>query len=210
MSLKLFENRKYLKAAILFLIAFLFHKSILFAIPMFLLIVIIRKISGYQRLTFFINVFLIALAVSSNAIILFLTKNGIIPSRYYYYFSGYQSEVVDYKVFETTFKLLWIVMYMLYQRINHSQKLNIYFEFLLVDFILFPISYTITNAYRLSLAYAAAGMLTVVPSLVKLFKKNQLGIVGGRMFIIAVLTFYWYWMYIHHGYGETYPYELFI
>ena len=100
-------------------------------------------------------------------------------------------------------------MYIYYLKLANREKLDIYFIFLLIDMILFPISYKVTNAYRLGMYYCIPGMLMIIPKTIKIFKNNRESRITGYVLIIAILTFYCYWLYINHGYAETYPYKLF-
>lgn len=211
-SLIYMERKNYKKVLILFLLALSFHTTSLFAIPVYIIMYIykndyFKKSRNIILLT--ILIVLVILAFCYEPIIHFLTYDlKIISDKYYGYFTAYVQEI-NINYFELIYKLIWVFCFGMIYIMDKNKVKNegIYFIFLLIDLILFPISFKISNADRIGYYYLYPAMLIIVPTVKKMFKKDHVNQRFVTILILILLFSYWYRIYINLGFCETYPYK---
>ncbi len=209
-SLLMFNDKKYTKSIVLFIVAELFHNSTILCIPAYYILMIINstKISESSKKIriSLIVITLLFLCLIFEPVTLFLVNHGIIPYRYYAYIDIYTIDHTNIGIFESIFKLI-IIMLLYYSNKVRNNKLTYFSLIILIcDFALFSLSSKVTILYRISYSYSMAGMLIGVPYIIKAFKQDKANILISNIGIISLLLLYWYRMFIQIGFCQTYPY----
>lgn len=210
------EKKQYLLTFLLFILAIQFHSSAIVTLPMYILIYIDkRKISLKTKTSLYVIIifFLIIMIFSYNSVLKYLTYDlNILPTKYYDYLNSEKSEKFDINFTELLFKILWVVLYIVQMFVNNKNdekyefKSNIYFIFILIDFLTYPISFKILNASRMTLYYGIIGIILLIPYLTNIFKKDLFNQTCGRSIIIGIVYLYWFCTFILFKIYETYPY----
>lgn len=211
-SLTKIENKKYISTIILFIIALLFHNSCIFALPIYPIFIIFynQKLSKNTKKTIIIGTFLFLLIFSLGYkhIAYFLANViNILPDKYYNYLTIY-SQDFNINFFELLYKLFFGITFVityLKNKETFSDRIP-YFLLFIIDFLIFPVSFSIKNADRLGYYYLYPAILLIVPSIKEFFKMNKyfknISLIG----IVIILFIYWYRIYVVLGFSETYPY----
>lgn len=216
-----FSNKKYIKTLLLFFIALMLHKSAFLAIPTYLILYLyaMKKISKRKKfviiaisliITFLITIFYEKIAT-------FLYNSNILPYKYYAYVVSdrFRNNSIDINYFDFIYKTLWIILYIiLYLTNNKEEKRRIvedtipYFVFIMIDYIIFPISFSIVTLIRVGYYYGLNIFPILIPNYIKIFKKDKVNQILGKLLLVVLVSIYWiYSIMINHGMG-TYPYIL--
>lgn len=216
-SLTKLEKKNYILTIIYFILAVTFHASAIMAIPMYLLIFLSSLNLDYKKekkiyIAIF-SVLLITVIFYEPILKLLSCDLHVIPIKYYDYLnSQYVNSKIDINYTELLFKLFWICAYAICVFFNidkfkkHEYKVNIYFAFLLIDFIVLPISFKISNASRITFYYGIPGLILLIPYLINSLKNTDIKQLIPKIGMFAMLLFYWFYSVILYGASNTYPY----
>ncbi len=210
-SLTHIEKKHYKRTILLFLLAMTFHRTTIFAIPLYLILYFYNneKIKYKKVIVCVTLVMLLLVVLNYQTIMNFATYNlKIIPDKYFKYFVSLAQEF-DINYFELIYKVFWLGGFIVLYKLRKGQvKDEIpYFVFGLIDFVLFPISFSIKNADRMGYYYLYPALLTIVPSLRNIVKDNKVKKVIIYIAMVGLLILYWYRIYVMLGFAETYPYK---
>lgn len=218
LSIITFEKKKNLKTIILFILAFLFHKSTIIAIGLYGLIWICdtKKIKNRDKIIIYIFLFLIiCIALYTYVPILnFLTYDlKLLPERFVRYLdSEFTNDELQVSVTETAFRLIFIILgsiYILLQRKKSNIDNNFikFFLFFIVALGPYIISFKIVNAERMNYYYYYPALLYMIPALVKIFKNDKYNKTLSSIILITILFVFWFYKYPIKKNCETYPYK---
>ncbi len=218
-SLIFINKRKYIKTIIAFLISLTFHSSVVLALPVYFLLLIATssKMPKKTKITFFLIIILVVVVFSFTFqyIIYFLSNDlKIIPQKYndYLYNDYYDGANYDFDVFILIYKMFWCIIAIIAFMRNTDKEKNddlAYCICLIIDFIIFILSAKITNINRVGYYYAIPAMLTSIPTIKVLFKKDNFNQMCLFVIVLMLLLSYWYVAYVHFNMNETYPYIFF-
>ncbi len=213
-SIKLMEDKKYVKTAILFWLAFQFHTSAIFALFLYIIIYINQKKINYKSriiIMFLMVILLLLIVISYEQILYYMTFDlQIIPHKFYNYLnSHYASENFNINIMELAFKGLWIflsILYVIVNKKNKEYKINSYVIFLIIDLCMFLISAKISNAFRMGYYYGMAAMMLTIPALTGVFKQDKTNKIISTVLIGIILIAYWFYSNILYTGAGIYPY----
>lgn len=213
-TIKLMEDKKYIKTVLLFWLAFQFHTSAIFALFLYIIIYINqKKINRKSKImiTFFMIVFLIMIVISYEQILYYMTFDlEIIPHKFYNYLnSDYVNEAIDISLIEVAFKGIWIflsVLYIIINKKNKEYKIDSYIMFLIIDLCMFFISAKVSNAFRMGYYYGMTAMMLTIPALTSVFKQDKTNKTISTILIGAILIAYWFYCNILYRGAGIYPY----
>lgn len=207
-----FENKKYLKTILLFLLAISFHVTAVLGLIVYLVMYIFseRHSKKMKRIMFFIFLFFIVLiTIFYKEFLYFLTNViRILPEKYYTYVELYTNgkEYTNYS--EMLYKLFWIVSAIIYKfkMRKVESKSDVILIFLLIDFATFIMSFDIVNVGRAGYYFFYLAIFYLTTGLIKLFRKDRINQLIIHTTIITVLFVFWYWKFPVTSYCDTYPY----
>ena len=207
-----FNEKKYFRTAILFILAILFHYSAIVSIGIYILFYINNQKFHHKLkilLYFFIFSLLIIMVIFYNELLYFFTYEiEILPEKFYLYLeSDYATEGAK-SFFEIGSRCIWLLLGFLgIKRIKDDKNYITYYLLLVVQSILYIISYELANAERIGYYYYYIGLIYTIPSLIKMFKDNKENKVWSYLMIITILFAFWFWKYPIQKNCETYPYR---
>ena len=143
----------------------------------------------------------------------FVYNVQILTERFYTYLdSEYVNDSYELSVTEISFRTIFIVLGLFYVISNKKRKIvdsdfNKYFLLYLVALVPFVISFKIINAERMGYYYIYPGLLYIVPSITKMFKKDRTNQITSGLILIATLFVFWFYKYPIKKNCETYPYR---
>ena len=213
-SVKYMENKKYIKTILLFLLAFQFHTSAIFALFLYIIIYINQKKINYKTrriIIFIIVILLLLIIISYEPILYYMTYDlQIIPHKFYNYLnSHYANESMDMSLIELAFKGIWIflsIIYIIINKKNKEYKINSYLMFLIIDLFMLLISGKVSNAFRMGYYYGITAMLLTIPALTTIFKQDRFNKVISTLLIGMILIAYWFYSNILYVGAGIYPY----
>ena len=215
-SLTIFEKKKYLKTFIYWIVAFLFHKTSIFALPMYFLIFIanLKGMTKKNRTIIYamINIILLIIILNCKNIIKIFVNMNLLPERFYDYFITYSNKKILVKKFELFLRIFYILgafNLLIVKRRKDLKYIEIYLEFLIIDAILLPISFLVSNANRLGLYYYLPGIIVIVPNIYKAFKQDRLNKFIVNSIVLSFFILYWHRLFILQNNSETYPYKFY-
>lgn len=218
LSIITFEKKKMLKTAILFLLAFVFHKSTIIAIGIYGIIWLCntKKLKNRDKMIIYIFLLIlvcVALFTYEQILNFFTYEFKILPERFVGYLdSEYANDEMQISITETVFRLIFIILGLLYILLHRKKdKLDSnfvkFFLFLIVAMGPYIISFKVSNVERMNYYYYYPALLYVVPSLTKIFKNNKYNKVVSSIILIAILFIFWFYKYPIQKNCETYPYR---
>lgn len=211
------ERKKYLKTLLLFIIAVLFHTSAIFSVGIYVIMFISnsKRFSRKNKIIIycFILVILGILVSTYQNILYFFTYNiNLLPTKFYEYLnSEYASDRISISIVETVFRIIWVVLggLRLVIKNNETSKDEYvkYYLFLIIEMFLYVISFKVGNAVRIGYYYVYPGMLYVIPSLLKIFKRDKVNQSIACVSYILILFLFWFYKYPIQKNCETFPYR---
>jgi len=210
-SMRYIENRKLSKFLITILVAILFHRTAIFALPLYYLYTLTTNKNSNN--TAYLMMFYIILIVGVgiyDSILEKLVNIGLLPNKYDVYLNKYMKKIVDFDLFTAIYKGIWILwLIIVFKNIKEIDKNSkFYLNLLLLDLILWEMNYKIANAERLSYYYGLIANMSIFPQIPKTFKKDSRNQTIIYLMIMALCIFYWWWKFIYFHSGEIYPYKL--
>lgn len=214
-SINFAREKKYLKTIVLYIIAIMFHTTAVFSILLYFLI-FMENFNFKQKLKFIVyfitySIF-IGVMIYHQEILYFLSYTlNILPDKYYNYFnnSNYALRSIDINFFILAFRLLWLFLFFVQKNMKKAIHNKELFLIMLTDFILYMVSFKVTNAARMSYYYGTIGMIIGVPEILNIFKNKGSNRTFATIGIISILMMYWFMNYIVFGYDATYPYRFY-
>ena len=79
----------------------------------------------------------------------------------------------------------------------------------MIDTILLPISFIVSNANRLGMYYYLPGIIVIIPNIYKAFKQDRLNKFIVNSMVLGILVLYWHRIFILQNNSETYPYKFY-
>ena len=207
----LFEEKKYLKTLIWFLLGISLHSACILSIIIFGLMYLSQNNRKKNIVYFIYIVVLIISSIFFENIIYFLTNTvPILPVRFYNYTQVYLQDSDFSPILEVTVKLFFIFSALLYMKFANKNKSKIDIVFvlalLLTDFATELISYKIVNANRMGLYFYYLGLFYLVPNLKFAFKEEgKISLVS--IFCITVLFGFWVWRFPIANWCDEFPYK---
>jgi len=139
---------------------------------------------------------------------------GLISTKYYNYTeSEFSSESLVTSYSEIISRIIYIALGAVFLFINNRKDKNKdedyrkYYFFLLLEIILYLISFQMTNGERAGYYYRYIGMLYCIPAFPKVFKKDFWNRCIANTILIIIMFIFWYWKYPIQKNCETYPYK---
>lgn len=197
-------NNNYKKALLFFLISCSFHISSIIGILIFIIDFICKKCKKNRIIYLFIMfTLLIAFVIGFKKILM------LFPIKYSYYI-GSKYDNSSFSLLSIIKKLFWIVPSFIYlgrisEKTNdHYSQFLAYAVILIIDFVLYFMSFQLSSAGRLGYFFLYVGYFFIIPELANMFKRK--GIVN--LLILCVLAFFWYNMtVVNNDINKTYPYK---
>ena len=220
-SYNFFSNRKYIKTLILFACASMLHNSSFLAVPTYIVLYMYNKktINKNKRVKIVVMSLIITLliAIFYEKIVLILYNANILPYKYYAYVvsSRFRNESVNINYFDFMYKTIWIMLYIVFYLIN-KKKENYkiieetipYFIFMIIDYIILPISFSIVTLIRVGYYYGLNIYSIVIPNYTKILKRDTANQALGSLILILLVSTYWIYSIMLNNGMETYPYIL--
>lgn len=188
-------------------VAFLFHRTAIFSLPLYFLYNSIQKKKNFNILVIYMVVILSAL--SYDYVLGLLINIGFLPTKFEAFLSEFAREEIAFDIYTALYKLVWIILLIILNKYNRSNenKYKFYIHLLIIDIILWEFNYKILNAERLSYYYGLLAMINFYPQIanVRCRKKEQRLIFICILVLLSILYFWWKFIYFHSG--EIYPYK---
>lgn len=224
------QNRKPIKFLIAIIIASLFHRTAILAIPIYILYWIINKNDKNSNIILMVSYILLILSVFFYDIVLeWMINLNLLPIKFKSYLGIFKNNTWDVNIFITLYKLSWIiVLAFLYKDMKKINDNKFLFNMLIIDIILVQFSMKIQYADRLSYYFGSIANLILIPQLPELIskstilnrildklpaklkenlgKENNIKICS-KIFIVVWLIVYFYWCFIYKDAGAIYPYR---
>lgn len=203
---KYLKNGKYLKYFIGVIIAFLFHRTALIGLLIFVLYHVFRLRKNNRIIfnTIFVGIFLFFL-ILYNKILSFAINHGLIDAKYIVHIAS----GLDIHLTSIVFHLVLIALtavFIYYARLNDEEK-SFFFEIIVLDFCLFLISLISDTANRIELYTFVYMSVTVLPHCIKKLELSKISILFWEIMIGIMYVVYWYITIILQNVGQTYPYR---
>lgn len=210
------NEKRYFKGTIMFLVAILFHNSAILAFPIIPIMYIFNSetINMKKKVTICVLILfaLLLLIISYENVIHLLTYNfGLISEKYYNYtISTYSSDIViSYSELLFRGVCLFLGLFLIVLSKNNKKQLpkefKIYYYFLILEMILYFISFKLTIGERIGYYYRYIGMLYVIPQIAAAFKAKDKIVIN--TLLISIMFVFWFWKYPIQKNCETYPYK---
>lgn len=207
-----FERKKYVKTALLFLLAMSFHVTAVLGILVYFIMYIYSGKFSKKTTNWMTAIILVCLVIATlfyKELLYFLTNIvNILPDRFYTYSLEYTAGKLYTNYSELLYKLFWIasaVFYMVKTRkMGNNAKLTL--MLLLIDFATFIVSWKIVNIGRAGYYFFYLAMFNLLPEITNLYKEKSKKKVLIYIAFILVLFVFWYWKFPVNSYSDTYPY----
>lgn len=201
-AIKYIKKKKFFKYLLFVLLATGFHKTALFCLPIYFIVQLLNKKDALLY-KFGIIVGSLMLVIFYKDIMLFLLKIfSFIPSRYIFYVSNSNSNVILIEII-LKIVLLGIVLIFSKKLIEKSDDNKILIFLMILDIILYSIGMHAASAQRLSF-YIGYLNIFVIAQLKDIFNGSFKNIIG--FIIIMALCCYSYLYYGVAQYDQTVPY----
>ena len=204
-SLKYIFERKLYKFLILFIIAFLFHKTAIVLLPFYFFYDLFNS-PGKKALLgkmIFLTLFFIAIILYKQILMIFINA-GILENKYLYYINNLTSNISS---FDTTIKIITglIILFFSNYMKKHENNCNYYIMNYIIGLFLLILGIYFGYGQRLAY-YFEYQIIFLLPELVSIcYKKVDKFFVA--MLIIILSLFYSYVCYQVFGWDETVPYK---
>lgn len=217
LSYSLWEKNKRIPVIVCFAFAVLFHKSALIAIGAYIIILIYKTNiidKSIKKKILSAILFLILFAVIFyQPLGTFLYNINILPEKYYTYIEKININDFDIDYFNMLYKLFFLGVILFYcynmrknMKTDEIKNIIPYATILIVDFIIFPISFFSDTFIRIGYYYG----LNIYPLVIPLCSNEVSNKKDKIVISIIILSLIVYWVYsimIYKG-METYPYIL--
>lgn len=204
----LFE-KKYIKYLIFVFIASTFHTTAVMGFVVFIVYYFLEgdrfrsDISAKSMRGYVLLVCVISGCILLPNIVSALVNMGILHSRYLMYFVR---ESVSNNLSNSLLYLLEIILVMCFSKVVQNKdnkfvflKINLYFAFITLQ-----LSQVMYFGYRMSLYFAIINVLLLAR--ITQISENKKTNILVSLFIIGVLSVFWYYLYVIGGVSKTYPY----
>lgn len=195
-------EKKPLKFFLTIIIAIGFHRTAIIFLPCYFLINIIRK---KDKFIYKILIFLLFLTLffGYTSIIKFIIEIGLISSRYLYYVSSEESNII---LIELIFKLVILFLILIFNKNlkTENEYNHIFTYFMLLDILMYCTGIYANYAQRLSY-YFGYYIIYLIPQFSNIFKNLKARKII-TIFILLLTLVYSYLYYDVAGYDETTPY----
>lgn len=203
------EDKWKIKSIISLLIAFLFHETVLFTIPLFFIFNIIKNDKIQPKTKSFITILTVLgsifLLLFYKNIIILLSQLGLF-SKGNIYLNKY-GDTFDFNYLGTLLNLTLIFSIVISKKTIQNNKLEYKFGFFLsvLNLIISFLGFFIQYAGRLSYYLMFLLITMYLSNIYSNKKKNYLYI----LIILLVFIVYWLWIYVINNSGETFPFVIF-
>lgn len=210
------KEKKYIQVCILMILAFYFHSSTLISLGMFAIIWINNKFEKRTKLMvyFVMIIILIIMTMLYQQILYYFTFNvKLLPNKFYNYLNNpdYALEKTNISITETVFRIscamFGIIFFITVKDEEQRKDFMEYFMFLVIEWLLYIISFKITNAIRMGYYYYYIGLLYIMPSMIKTVKKDTFNKTISCMLIVGFVGIFWFIRFPIKKECETYPYK---
>lgn len=199
---KYIKEKKLLKYIIFVIIASFFHKTALLSLIIYFMVALIK---GKEKFLYKIFILLISILflIGYQEIMFFLIGLEIIPNKYLFYVTGSQSTIL---LIELIRKIIFLGIFTLFgkalYKINEENHILKYFMNL--DIVLYLVGIYANYAQRISyyLGYFDIFLIAQLPNCCKKGVSKQI------IYALIVIFFVSYWLmyYVILGYDSTFPY----
>ena len=201
-----FENKKYAKTAILFIVAVLFHYSAASCLLIYVILYIVCNMKNKKIgniLIFGILVCLIGFSLGIEIIANFL------PEKYSTYINS-KYNISNFSYASLLKKVFWlaisaVVLYICRKNKDKAYELQKgYFLLFVIDIIFYLMSLKIGPFGRLGYYFLYVAYFGMIPKLVKVFKQKRVVIV----ILSIIMIMFWYNMtVVNYQADQVYPYK---
>lgn len=168
LSFNFIKDKKPIKYIISIIIAMLFHRTAIIAMPLYFLNLLLEKENKKsKKIIIGIYILLIASIFFFDIILNVLLDINILPEKFEPYLTKYRKESFDPEIFSTLFKAIWIIWIgFLYKNIKKEDKsAGFKFSLLILDIIFLQYSTRILNAERFSYYFGGIGAILLIPQI---------------------------------------------
>ncbi len=213
-STTLFQDKKYFKTFLLFLLSIGVHKTALLGIFVYIFLFISKNFKK-KKLLYIMYIMALAFGVLFFNQIMYLTTHiiKILPMKYFEYTQFYFAGNDDVSTLELIYKLFWIGIALLYlhqfrhKKIQKDIQIDVILLLLLTDFAAYILSYKIVNLGRVGLYFSYLALFKLLPNIKYFFKQDKINGLVANSLVISVLLVLWVWNFPIHNWSETYPYH---
>lgn len=226
-SLRLFDNKKYIRCSILFIISYLFHSSSICFLFIYILINMNKKnnINKLKKRYIFIIILTVAFIINVDVILnILINKLGILPSRYNLYISStwfYSTKIENIItlrfILDALFIILYIISYNLENNLKNKKKILFSLFLMIINLILYVCSRKYLILSRFSIYFFTTAIM-INPLFIKniqyseksITTKKELNklILRGAFIFLILSTFYGVVIANTNNYN-LYPYKTF-
>lgn len=198
------EKKNYKLFALWVAVATLFHSTAIIALSLILLkIVVDIKNDEYRSIIQSSLISVVGIVcIFFSQIFTFIVSIGLIPERFLAYITKGSVSGSNFATLLYSIEVFIIVCFPLIKRCDN----RFYNLIAFVNLIVLQLSRSIYYGHRIGLYFAIINLLTL-SVLANVFKKGVSRVLVSAC-ILFVACFYWYYVYIAGGAGETYPYIL--
>ncbi len=214
-SITFFEEKKYIKTLILFLLAISMHMISYVSLVIYGLMFISRSNIGVRKKKLIYFCYFLVLVLGTlffEPIVYFLTNVvSILPTKYYDYTQFYFPEQSYSQLSELVMKLFCIFSSLFYMRYANKENskidITVVLLLLLTDLSSFLISYKIVNASRIGLYFYYIGLFYLIPNIKMIFKNDGKMRFGVSICLIIIMFGSWVWKFPIKNWCEEFPYR---
>ena len=211
-----FKEGKYISTIIAFFIAIMFHNSAVMALIVYAIIYINnfkRLSSRSKRIIYIMMIGILSLVVLEykNIIYIFTYNIPVLPSKFYNYLSSnYYSNNLEIVKTDAILKMvcMFFSVFLIFAKAEKKKNDdNIYVFFLIIDIIIFILSFKMTNISRIGYYFFYPSIMYLIPRFLTVFKDDKTNRMGAYLIFISVLLSFWIYTYPIKKDCETYPYK---
>ena len=162
------EDKKPIKYFASIIIAMLFHRTAIVALPLYFINILLNKEDKKsKKIMLGIYILVIASIFFYDIILNVLLNINILPNKFELYLTKYKKESFDPEIFYTLFKLIWVIWtILLYKNIKKNDtSVKFKVSLLLFDIIFLQYSTRILNAERISYYFGTIGEILLIPQI---------------------------------------------
>lgn len=214
-STLIFQEKKYFKTFLLFLLALSFHNTAILSVFIYIFIFLFKaKINSKSKMLLTFS--LIAILIMSVLLfqqIIYLSTNilGILPDKFFDYSQSLFSDSSNIHWFAIIYEVFWIVFALIYKKFAKKESnvldANVIILLFLISFASILLSHKIINLDRIRFYFFYPALFNLVPNIKYAFKNEYHARKIITSFVIIFMVIYWCFMFPIINWSEEYPYR---
>lgn len=214
-SIILFKEKSYLKCGLFFVLAYYFHNSAIVALSIYCIMYICNsnKLNNKSKNILLFSIIVVAMIIClfyKNIIYIFTYNIAILPVKFYNYLNGaFYSNSIEIVKTDAILKIICILISVCVF-IKDRKKITenkVFFLLLILDFLLFIISFRMTNISRIGYYYFYPALLYVLSRVEIVLAKKLVNRMGFFVIVMSIVGGFWFYTYPIKKDCETFPYR---